>query len=142
MRIKVPRYVANKLDGLRKKDFKIQTFKGSGPGGQHRNKVETAVRITHIATGISAASTDSKKQSQNRSSAFLKLVKKLIQHYRKEHIGEVRQRVPPETIRTYNKIRNTVKDHRTNVEVDYKSVLDGELDCFMEGYLREVHDGN
>jgi protein subunit release factor A len=132
MIIKVPRYVANKLDGLRKKDFRIQTFKGSGPGGQHRNKVETAVRITHKATGISAESTDSKSQSQNRSNAFLKLSKKLIQHYTKEHYEEARYRVPPETIRTYNEIRNAVKDHRTGVEANYQSVIDGDIDCFIE----------
>jgi len=129
MIIKVPRYVAKHLDGLRKKDFRIQTFKGSGPGGQHRNKTETAVRIIHKATGISAESTDSKSQSRNRSSAFLKLTKKLIQHYKKEYAGEVRQRIPPETIRTYNAIRNVVKDHRTGVEASYRSVIDGDIDC-------------
>lgn len=134
MIIKVPSYVANKLDGLRKKDFKVQTFKGSGPGGQHRNKVETAVRITHIATGISAESTNSKSQSQNRSSAFLKLTKKLIQHYKKEYAGAIQQRINPVTIRTYNKIRNVVKDHRSGIEASYKSVLNGEIDCFVDEF--------
>ncbi len=131
MIIKVSSYVANKLDGLRKKDFRIQTFKGSGPGGQHRNKVETAVRITHKGTGISAESTDSKSQSQNRSSAFLKLAKKLVQYYRKEQAVMTQQKTKPTTIRTYNKIRNVVKDHRTEIEASYKSVLDGEIDCFI-----------
>lgn len=134
MIIKVPRYVANKLDGLRKKDFKIQTFKGSGPGGQHRNKVETAVRITHIATGIAAESTNSKSQSRNRSSAFLKLTQKLIRHYKEEHTESTQQRASPVTIRTYNKIRNVVKDHRTGVEASYKSTLDGNIDCFIDGF--------
>ena len=138
MIIKVPRYVANKLDGLRKKDFRIQTFRGSGPGGQHRNKVETAVRMTHIATGISVESTDSKSQAQNRSSAFLKLAKKLIQYYTKEYIRTTQQSVPSRTIRTYNEKRNIVKDHRTGVEASYKSVLDGEINCFTEKLLERI----
>ena len=132
MIIKVSRYVGSKLDGLRKKDFRIQTFKGSGPGGQHRNKVETAVRITHIATGISAESTDSKSQLKNRSTAFLKLAKKLIKHYENEQFETIQEKIAPVTIRTYNEIRNTVKDHRTGITAKYKDVLNGKISIFCE----------
>ena len=127
MIIKVPKYVGEKLDGLRKKDFLIKTFKASGPGGQHRNKVETAVRMTHIATGVSAEATDSKSQERNKRAAFLKLARKLVKHYTMESIREDRPR-PQKRIRTYNAIRNTVKDHRTGVVASYRSVLNGDID--------------
>ena len=63
MRIKLPKYVAEKLIGTSKKDLRVQFFSASGKGGQHRNKTDTACRMTHIATGISAESTDSRSQS-------------------------------------------------------------------------------
>lgn len=133
MRIKVPKYVADRLVGLSKKDFQIHTFKGSGPGGQHRNKVETAVRITHTATGISAEATDNKSQSRNKKEAFGKLVRKLVSHYTSEETSLCTAEAKAEgKIRTYNEQRRTVKDHRTGIEADYSSVLDGDIDCFIE----------
>lgn len=62
-----------KLLSLTKKDFKIETFKAGGKGGQHQNKTDSAVRITHIATGISAESREHRSQSQNKKEAFRKL---------------------------------------------------------------------
>ncbi|KKL85670.1 hypothetical protein LCGC14_1952380 [marine sediment metagenome] len=59
---------------LTKKDFKIEHIRGSGPGGQHRNKSHTGVRITHPASGASASATDSKSQKTNRKNAFRRLV--------------------------------------------------------------------
>lgn len=133
MKIKVSKYVADKLDGLNKNDFRVHTFKGSGPGGQHRNKVETAVRITHITTGISVETTDNKSQSRNKKDAFKKLVFKLISHYNKEDIAARTVEAKVEgKIRTYNKLRQVVKDHRTGIESDYASVLDGDIDCFID----------
>lgn len=139
MIIKVPKYVADELDGLRKNDLRIQTFKSSGPGGQHRNKVETAVRITHIATGISAESTDSKSQLRNKRKAFLKLVDKLVTHYTREKIARSQT---TERIRTYNKMRNVVKDHRTGTEAGYDVVLDGNIDCFIDALIGEDSSDN
>jgi len=132
MKIKVSKYVGSKLDGLRKKDFEIKMFRGSGPGGQHRNKVETAVRITHKSTGISAEATDSKSQITNRQSSFIKLAKKLIVHYGAEEreLSPDRERVT-EVVRTYHAIRGTVKDYRTGLVAPYKEVMDGKIDCFM-----------
>jgi protein subunit release factor B len=62
------------LVSVTKKDFKIQTLKGSGPGGQHRNKTETGVRITHPESGAIGLATDSKSQSANKKAAFQRLV--------------------------------------------------------------------
>lgn len=62
-----------KLMSLSKADFEIQSYKGSGPGGQHRNKVETGIRITHTATGVSASSCEGRSQYSNKLSAFNKL---------------------------------------------------------------------
>lgn len=131
MIISVPAYVAEELDGLRKKDFKIKSIKGSGPGGQHRNKRETGIRIVHIKTGIRAEATDSKSQSQNRQQAFIRLVNKLVSHYTREEMG---MQINTKRIRTYNEQRNTVKDHRSGVEAPYKKVLDGDLDMFIPSH--------
>jgi protein subunit release factor B len=62
------------LYSLTKKDFTIQTFKGSGPGGQHRNKVETAVRIIHKASGATGESKEHKSKLQNQKTAFKRLI--------------------------------------------------------------------
>lgn len=129
MRIKVPAYVGNKLDGLSKNDFDLQTFKASGPGGQHRNKTETAVRITHIETGISAEATESRSQHRNRQQAFFRLAEKLIEYYSDQIPEPVRS---TERARTYNEKRGLVKDHRTGIELPYQSVLDGYLSGFYK----------
>lgn len=130
----VPEYIANKLDGLRKTDLRIQFFRSSGPGGQHRNKVETAVRITHKATGVTAEASDSRSQSDNRTAAFLRLVDKLIEHYRGEMCEQERKINSgwAEKIRTYHEPRNTVKDHRTGATHPYSDVIDGDLDPLID----------
>ena len=130
MIIKVPAYVAEELDGLRKKDFLIKSIKGSGPGGQHRNKRETGIRITHKATGVTAEATDSKSQERNRHNAFVKLINKLVLYYTRV---QMKEEMPTKRIRSYNEKRGTVKDHRSGVIGKYKDVLDGDLDCFIQG---------
>ena len=133
MIIRVPDYVAKELDGLRKKDFHIQTLKGSGPGGQHRNKRETGIRITHKKTGIAAVETGHKSQLRNRQAAFIRLAFRMVAYY----TAEMRPRsdivdleVSNETIRTYNFQRHTVKDHRSGVTANLEQVLEGDLDVF------------
>lgn len=128
MRIKVPKYIAEKLDGLRKGDFIVQPFRASGPGGQHRNKVSTAVRITHILTGVTAEATDSRSQADNKAAAFRKLIHKLIEYYKEEEEQRRTNTGWAEKIRTYHKPRGTVKDHRTGCTYDYDAILDGQLD--------------
>ena len=130
MIIKVPAYVGEKLDGLRKKDFRLRTLKGSGPGGQHRNKRETGVRITHKATGVSATCTAFKSQERNKRAAFIRLAHRLIDHYKWAGLKETTVDMS-KTIRTYNFQRHTVKDHRSGVEANLEKVLDGDLDVFL-----------
>jgi len=134
MRVTLPKYVAEKLIGTTKKDLRVQFFRASGKGGQHRNKTDTACRITHIATGISAEATDSRSQADNKEKAWLKLFDRLVEHYRKQMIVEARRMNSgwSEKIRTYHEPRGIVKDHRTGVTNGYNDTLDGDLDPFIE----------
>ena len=91
MRRTVPKYVADRIIGTTKKDLRIQFFRSSGAGGQHRNKADTACRMIHIATGVTAEATDSRSQGDNRTKAWLKLVDRLIAFYTKEMTREERR---------------------------------------------------
>lgn len=137
MKIKVSKYVADQICGTNKKDFRIEYFCASGPGGQHRNKVATACRMTHKETGISAESSDSRSQDVNRREAFKKVVFKLIEYFKKQQPQEERRVTAGwgDKIRTYHEPRNTVKDHRTKVIKGYQETLDGDLDEFIEAML-------
>jgi peptide chain release factor 1 len=97
---------------VRKKDLKIEFLKGSGPGGQHRNKRATACRITHLPTGISAEAQDSKSQHRNKANAFLKLSDKLVPLMKVSAITpRIRENVT-DRVRTYHEPDNRVVDHR------------------------------
>lgn len=111
-------------NNVRKSDLKIAYYRGSGAGGQHRNKRDTACRITHIPTGESACAEDQKSQAQNRKNAFLKLANKLIPLM----LPEVKTEKNNERIRTYNKVRDEVKDHRTGKTYPLNDILNGKLD--------------
>lgn len=121
-------------------DLKIEFFRSSGPGGQNVNKVETAVRIVHIPTGLSASSQVERSQSQNRERVMNLLKAKLIklmEESRTKELGQLRTKVKPEW---GNQIRSyvlhpykMVKDHRTGVETSRaEEVLEGELDLFVD----------
>lgn len=130
---------------IRPEDLKIDTYRSSGAGGQHINKTESAVRITHIPTGIVVACQTERSQIQNRDRAMKMLQSKLyeleIQKQQEELAairGEQREIAWGSQIRSYVfHPYSMVKDHRTQVETgNVGAVMDGDIDAFIDGYLR------
>jgi len=129
---------------IRPEDLKIETMRASGHGGQHVNKTETAVRITHIPTGIVVVCQNERSQYLNKMTA-LKILKARLYQLEKQKLEEKKGELIGEKkeISWGNQIRSyilhpykVVKDHRTQLEV-YKvdEVLDGEIDVFIREYL-------
>jgi peptide chain release factor 2 len=127
------------------KDLKIETFRAAGAGGQNVQKNDTAVRITHIPSGIVASCQNERSQIQNRENAMRVLRARLLEKKREEEDkemanlrGEYQKAEWGSQIRSYVlHPYQMVKDHRTNYEVgNAQSVLDGDLDGFIESYLR------
>lgn len=125
---------------IKESDLRTDTFRSSGPGGQNVNRRESAVRITHVPTGVSAASQSQRSQLQNRAKA-LELVKMklraLLQKEQKENIDALQEKVKPHwgnQARSYVlDPYSLVKDHRTGIEThDVEGVLAGNLQAFIE----------
>jgi peptide chain release factor 2 len=127
------------------KDLRIDTYRSSSAGGQHVNVTDSAVRITHLPTGITAACQNERSQIQNRAVAMRILTARLAERMRRERQEKIESlRGEHMDIEFGSQIRSyvlhpyrLVKDHRTNVEVgNVDAVLDGDLDRFIEAYLR------
>jgi len=128
-------------------DLRVDTYRSSGAGGQHINKTESAVRITHIPTGIVVACQNERSQIQNRETAMKMLKAKLLElkeREQKEKIEDLKgvqmEIAWGSQIRSYVFCPYTlVKDHRTNYEeINVDSVMDGELDRFINAYLSSI----
>jgi peptide chain release factor 2 len=128
------------------KDLKVEFYRSGGPGGQNVNKVETAVRVVHLPTGLAVSSQAQRSQAQNREYALKLLKAKLFSLMEKEKVtelGNLRTKVKPEwgnQIRSY--VLNPyqmVKDHRTDAETaKVDAVLAGDLDMFIEAELEAL----
>jgi peptide chain release factor 2 len=130
---------------IRPDEIKVDTYRSSGAGGQHVNTTDSAVRITHIPTGIVVTCQSERSQIKNREKAMNMLKAKLYQKKIEEQEKELAElRGEQKEIGWGNQIRSyvfhpysLVKDHRTNTEVgNVQAVMDGEIDIFIDAYLR------
>lgn len=131
---------------IRTEDLKIDTYRASGAGGQHINTTDSAVRITHLPSGVVVTCQNERSQIKNRERAMTMLRSKLYERKLEEqrkHLDEIRGE--QSEIAWGSQIRSyvfhpysMVKDHRTSVESgNVGAVMDGELDPFIDGYLRK-----
>ncbi len=128
-------------------DLKVETFRSSGPGGQHMQKTSSAVRLTHLPTGLTVSCQSERSQHQNKEIAMKILLSRLLE-VELEKRAEERAKLKGQRIEAGwgNQIRSyvihpykMVKDHRTEYQSgDTEAVLDGELDGFISAYLRSI----
>jgi len=125
-------------------DLQVDTYRASGAGGQHVNKTDSAVRITHRPSGIVVQCQNERSQSSNRATAMAMLRSKLVEKQERERQEEIaREKGEAQNVNFGSQIRSYVlhpytmaKDHRTNHEMgDVQRVLDGDLDGFVRAYL-------
>ncbi len=143
----MPEFVAPEEVPINPDEITIDFFRSSGPGGQNVNKRETAVRITHVPTGLTVASQAERSQESNRETA-MRLLRSRLYRLELELAEQERQGVRKEKVKIEwgSQIRSyvmhpyqMVKDHRTGVETSQiDKVLDGDLDAFIEAEVRNV----
>ncbi len=135
---------------IRPEDIKMDVFRSSGAGGQHINKTSSAVRLTHIPTGIVVACQNERSQFQNRDKAMAMLKSKLVEIKEREHLdrledikGNQAQIAWGSQIRSYVFMPYTLaKDTRTGFEMgNIQAVMDGEIDGFINAYLQGLANG-
>ncbi|MCF6767405.1 peptide chain release factor 1 [Thiotrichales bacterium 19S11-10] len=139
---------AQEIDAIEisQNDLKIDTFRASGAGGQHVNKTDSAIRITHLPTGLVVECQDQRSQHKNKAQAMSVLKARLLQKEQEEQRLEQAQTRKSlvgsgdrsERIRTYNFPQGRVSDHRINLTL-YKleEVIEGDLDCIIEPLIQE-----
>jgi peptide chain release factor 2 len=130
---------------IRPEDLRVDTYRSGGAGGQHVNKTDSAVRFTHLPTGIVVACQSERSQTMNRATAMSILKARLYEYYREEKEKENQKFASvKKDISWGNQIRSyvfqpytMVKDHRTKTEAgNIQSVMDGNIDQFIESYLK------
>lgn len=134
---------------IKEEDLRIDVYRASGAGGQHVNKTESAVRITHIPTGIVVQCQNEKSQHSNKESA-MRILKSRLYEYERSIRDAAKQAdyagkdaiAFGSQIRTYTmQPYRLVKDHRTSCEMgDVDAVLDGKIDSFIRGFLLYIHE--
>ncbi len=130
-------------------DLKIDTFRAGGAGGQHVNTTDSAVRMTHIPTGVIVGCQSGRSQLQNRETALKMLKSKLLEIEMKKREEELKRLHGEQTENSWgNQIRSyvfqpytMVKDHRTNEESgNVKAIMDGDIDSYITAYLRWIKE--
>ena len=133
---------------IRPEDLKVDTYRSSGAGGQHVNKTESAIRITHIPTGIVVSCQTERSQIQNRETAMKMLYGKLAEKQEQEELEKLNSiRGAIKKIEWGSQIRsyvfhpyNLVKDHRTDYETsNIQAVMDGDIQPFITEYLKKIN---
>jgi len=141
----IPELPEDEAVAIKEEDLRMDTFRSSGAGGQHVNKTDSAVRITHIPTGIVVQCQNERSQHANRRTALQLLQAHLNELERRKHSQEIQGiRGDKGEISFANQIRSyvmqpytMVKDHRTGVETsDVEGVLNGDLNEFIRAYLQ------
>ena len=146
----VPEFDDDNTIEIDEKDLRVETYRAGGAGGQHVNKTESAVRLTHVPTGVVAACQNERSQHRNKTMALRMLQAKLYRMQEMERDAELKKLYGEKgEVAFGSQIRNyvlqpyqLVKDVRTEVEIgNVQAVLDGDLDELMEAYLKRASGG-